>query len=138
MNTFSAKSTVAKRLNYKLPPRSDKVTVESSIAHGRRLCAVGGFTAILEETWSTPTQLPVPCCSGITLPQKVIVHSEALKTDGLVCDGHTVLWSPAVLKYLLLFTLTESATGQAGGGGGWGRHLRSLFLPRTSFGKLRV
>lgn len=56
-----------------------------------------------------PAQLPVPCCSGVTLAQ---VHSEALKTDGLVCDRHTVLWSPAVLKDLLLFTLIGSVTRQ--------------------------
>lgn len=125
---------MSKRRNYKLPPRGDKLTVEDSIVHGRRLCAVGDLTFVLEGKWPHPAQSPMPCCSEITFP---LVHSEALKTDGLVRDRHTVLWSPAVLKSLLLFTLMASATGQTGGRGGWDRLPTSLFLPRTSFGKLR-
>lgn len=80
-----------------------------------------------------PTQLPMPCCSGVTLAQ---VHSEALKTDGLVCDRHTVLWSPAVLKDLLLFTLIGSVTRQQVEVEDGDATLGGLFLPRTSFGKL--
>lgn len=99
-STFSANSTVSKRINDKLPPRSDKVTVEASVgAWQEAVCGEWPYFYFGREV-AHPTQLPMPRCSGITLPHD---HSEALETDGLGLDRHTVLWSPVVLKCLLLF-----------------------------------
>lgn len=71
---------MSKGLNYKLPPRSDKATVEDSIVHGRRLCAVGGLTSILEEKWSHSTQPSIPAALGnlgVDLAWKGVLYKQA-------------------------------------------------------------